>query len=80
MSKLAARQYSVKAIHEDNLNVRNPSILAKLLKDYASIKCKEQKEIIAKQIFDTYNFDGGGLSHVNKRVNHDIINAPSPKD
>ena len=38
---LSARQYAVKAIHEDQLNVKNPSILAKLLKDYAN----EQKWI-----------------------------------
>ena len=49
------------------------------MKQYASIKCREQREVIAKQIFDTYNFDGGGLSHVNKRVNQDILNAPEPK-
>ena len=48
--ELTARQYSVKAIHEDNLNLRNPSILAKLLKDYASIKCKELRDMGEKRI------------------------------
>ena len=50
MTELTARQYSVKAIHEDKLNVRNPSILAKLLKDYASIKCDQQKKRDKKAI------------------------------
>ena len=44
MTKLTARQFAVKAIHEDKLNVRNPSILAKLLKEYASLTVKHTKE------------------------------------
>ena len=76
MSELTARQYSVKAIHEDKLNLGNPSILAKLLKDYASIKCKEQKQLCADQFMDRnrdYTImttgDFGDL----------CVNAPEPK-
>jgi len=49
---LTARQFAVKAIHEDNLNVRNPSILAKLLKDFSKSspisKVPSDKEIEKK--------------------------------
>jgi len=39
-TSITARQFAVKAIHEDKLNVRNPSILAKLLKEYTDLKNK----------------------------------------
>ena len=59
MSELTARQYSVKAIHKDKLNLRNPSILAKLLKDYASIKCKEavqqERDRVSKELKKLFN-------------------------
>lgn len=37
-AELIARQFAVKAIHEDKLNVKNPSILAKLLNEWGK-KC-----------------------------------------
>ena len=36
--QLTVRQFATKAIHEDNLNLRNPSILAKLLNEWGK-KC-----------------------------------------
>ena len=49
MSKqLTPRQFAVKAIHEDKLNLRNPSILAKLLNDYASTQ--STKEVTKENI------------------------------
>ena len=47
-AELSPRQFAVKAIHEDNLNVKNPSILAKLLKNYAQSLLKEKQEIIER--------------------------------
>ncbi|MGR3177785.1 MAG: hypothetical protein ACUZ8E_06985 [Candidatus Anammoxibacter sp.] len=41
------RQFAVKAICEDKLNLRNPSILAKLLKEYAST---QQSPVTDEQI------------------------------
>jgi len=38
---MTPRQFAVKAIHEDKLNVKNPSILAKLLTEYAEIQSKQ---------------------------------------
>jgi len=42
---MTARQTAVKAIHEDKLDVRNPSILAKLLENYANEGCKCNPDI-----------------------------------
>ena len=39
-SELSSRQFAVKAIHEDKLNVKNPSILSKLLESYANKRVK----------------------------------------
>ena len=51
--QLTARKFAVKAIHEDKLNLRNPSILAKLLKEYAqqSPATDEHIEKMAKKVF-----------------------------
>ncbi len=48
--KFTARQFAVIAICEDKLNLRNPSILAKLLKEYASVQ--STKEVTDKQIVE----------------------------
>jgi len=46
--QLTARQLACKAIHEDKANVRNPSIMAKYMKQYTNLKRDKIIESINK--------------------------------
>ncbi len=68
---LSERQFAAKAIHEDRLNVKNPSVLAKLLKEFAEAfakqevkkACKEQHRSTRHQAAELCAKEGNSLLH-----------------
>ncbi len=76
--QLTVRQFATKAIHEDNLNLRNPSILAKLLNDYASIKCREQRDKCHDIVIDHLPVSYFDSVEDYKQFLQIILDAPEP--
>ena len=80
---MSARKFAVKAIHEDKLNVKNPSILAKLLTDYAqsllSKKLKEQRKI-CNNVYLKETMGTRGRFGMSSVISEKIEYAPEPKN
>ena len=80
MEKISAEETLIEFVPKLKLSEKHYARLIAAMGNYASVKCKEQRKIIAKKIKDGYNFDTiPNSNRVNEMVQDDILDAPEPK-